>query len=91
MCSRIVRLPRWNAQSTLAFARTWHSVSAKDRVLGPLAVNIATLLMGKHKPIYDQSKDLGDYVVVTDAKSVVVTVARRINAFTDTTRCSQVD
>ncbi|SOV08324.1 probable MRPL23 - mitochondrial ribosomal protein, large subunit [Ustilago sp. UG-2017a] len=59
--------------STLAFARTWHAVSAKDRVLGPLAVNIAKLLMGKHKPIYDQSKDLGDYVVVTDAKQVVVT------------------
>lgn len=29
--------------------------------------------MGKHKPIYDQSKDLGDYVVVTNAKQVVVT------------------
>lgn len=60
-------------QTSLAFARTWHSVSAKDRVLGPLAVNIAKLLMGKHKPIYDQSKDLGDYVVVTNAKQVVVT------------------
>ncbi len=42
-------------------------------MLGPLAVNIAKLLMGKHKPIYDQSKDLGDYVVVTNAKQVVVT------------------
>lgn len=60
-------------QSSLAFARTWHAVSAKNRVLGPLAVNIAKLLMGKHKPIYDQSKDVGDYVVVTDAKQVVVT------------------
>ncbi|KAI3480881.1 hypothetical protein L1887_56955 [Cichorium endivia] len=60
-------------QTSLAFARTWHAVSAQDRVLGPLAVNIAKLLMGKHKPIYDQSKDLGDYVVVTNAKQVVVT------------------
>ncbi|EST10025.2 Ribosomal protein L13 [Kalmanozyma brasiliensis GHG001] len=59
--------------STLAFARTWHAVSAKDRVLGPLAVNIASILMGKHKPVYDPSKDCGDYVVVTDAKQVVVT------------------
>ncbi|ETS63654.1 hypothetical protein PaG_01956 [Moesziomyces aphidis] len=59
--------------TSLAFARTWHAVSAQDRVLGPLAVNIAKLLMGKHKPIYDQSKDLGDYVVVTNAKQVVVT------------------
>ncbi|GAC95478.1 60S ribosomal protein [Pseudozyma hubeiensis SY62] len=65
--------PSPTQQTSLAFARTWHSVSAKDRVLGPLAVNIAKLLMGKHKPIYDQSKDLGDYVVVTNAKQVVVT------------------
>lgn len=29
--------------------------------------------MGKNKPIYDQSQDLGDYVVVTNARKVVVT------------------
>jgi len=30
-------------------------------------------LMGKHKPIYDPSTDCGDYVVVTDVKTVMVT------------------
>ncbi|PWN51420.1 putative MRPL23-mitochondrial ribosomal protein, large subunit [Violaceomyces palustris] len=59
--------------TSLAFARTWHQVNAKDRVLGPLAVQIAKKLMGKEKPIYDQSQDSGDYVVVTNAKQVVVT------------------
>ncbi|KAN0062283.1 54S ribosomal protein L23, mitochondrial [Thecaphora frezii] len=60
-------------QTSLAFARTWHHLSAKDQVLGSLAVNIARKLMGKDKPIYDQSIDVGDYVVVTNAKQVVVT------------------
>lgn len=60
-------------QTSLAFARSWHLVDAKDRVLGKLAVGIATTLMGKHKPIYDQSIDAGDYVVVTNANQVVVT------------------
>jgi large subunit ribosomal protein L13 len=31
----------------------WHVVDAKQRVLGRLATNVATTLMGKHKPIYD--------------------------------------
>lgn len=79
---KVLRLSRWSTeadglaiQTTLAFSRAWHHVSARDRVLGKLAVNIATVLMGKHKPggIYDQSIDAGDYVVVTDAKRVVVT------------------
>lgn len=54
-------------------ARTWHHVSARNATLGKVAVDIATKLMGKHKPIYDQSADHGDYVVVTDARHVHVT------------------
>ncbi|CAO1614822.1 unnamed protein product [Parajaminaea phylloscopi] len=60
----------------LTFARHWHHVSAKSQTLGPLAVRIATLLMGKHKPrgIFSQANDqAGDYVVVTEAQNVVVT------------------
>ncbi|KAK0522165.1 54S ribosomal protein L23, mitochondrial [Tilletia horrida] len=59
--------------TALAFSRVWHHVSAKDRVLGALAANIATTLMGKHKPTYDPSVDNGDYVVVTNARHVTVT------------------
>ena len=39
--------------TTLAFNKVWHSVDAKNRVLGRLANRIALTLMGKHKPIYD--------------------------------------
>ncbi|KAE8214967.1 hypothetical protein CF327_g1698 [Tilletia walkeri] len=59
--------------TALAFSRVWHHVSAKDRVLGALAANIATTLMGKHKPTYDSAVDNGDYVVVTNARQIVVT------------------
>ncbi|CEH13790.1 50s ribosomal protein l13 [Ceraceosorus bombacis] len=61
--------------TTLAFTRAWHHVSARDRVLGKLAASIANVLVGKHKPrgVYDQSLDSGDYVVVTNARHVLVT------------------
>ena len=80
-------------QTALAFARTWRHADLKDQVLGRIATRIAIVLMGKHKPIFDQSSkfksiaslharshaptlptdDCGDYVVVTNAKSVIVT------------------
>ncbi|TPX14812.1 uncharacterized protein E0L32_005207 [Thyridium curvatum] len=41
--------------------------------LGRLASRIATLLMGKHKPIWDPSTDCGDYVVVTNCAALHVT------------------
>lgn len=59
--------------TALAYARVWHIVDAKQRVLGRLSTNIATTLMGKHKPIYDPAADCGDYVVVINAKDILVT------------------
>ncbi|KAK4516194.1 uncharacterized protein ATC70_011163 [Mucor velutinosus] len=58
--------------TALAYARVWHVVDAKQRVMGRLATNIATTLMGKHKPIYDPAADCGDYVVVLNAKDILV-------------------
>ena len=48
-------------------------MDAKDKVLGRLAVQVAQLLMGKHKPLPYKGFDNGDYVVVTNAKEIVVT------------------
>ncbi|KAI0031262.1 60S ribosomal protein L23 [Vararia minispora EC-137] len=59
--------------TVLAYSRVWHHVDAKGRILGKLAERIATVLMGKHKPIYDPAVDCGDYVVVTNARQVIVT------------------
>ena len=61
--------------SGLAFARLWHHVDvAQDkRTLGRLASAIAMTLIGKHKPVYHQSQDSGDYVVVTNCQALRVT------------------
>jgi large subunit ribosomal protein L13 len=51
----------------------WHHVDATDQILGRMAVRIATLLMGKHRPQYTPNTDTGDFVVVTNAEKVRVT------------------
>ncbi len=53
--------------------RKWLHISAKDQVLGRLAARVAQILMGKHKPTYTPHCDVGDFVVITDASSIVVT------------------
>ncbi len=53
--------------------RAWHLVDARDKSLGRLAVSIADILRGKHKPIYTSHIDTGDYVVVVNARKVKLT------------------
>jgi large subunit ribosomal protein L13 len=53
--------------------RNWHLIDAKGAILGRLSTRVATLLMGKHKPNYSNHIDMGDYVVVTNAKSIELT------------------
>ncbi|MFC1998116.1 50S ribosomal protein L13 [Chloroflexota bacterium] len=51
----------------------WHVMDADGKTLGRLATEAAVLLRGKHKPIYTANMDVGDYVIVINAKKVVVT------------------
>ncbi len=53
--------------------RDWLVVDASNQVLGRLATEIATLLRGKHKPEFTPHLDVGDFVVVVNAKRVAVT------------------
>lgn len=53
--------------------RQWHLIDATDQVLGRLAVQIAQLLRGKHKPVFTPNLDTGDFVVVINAAKVRVT------------------
>lgn len=53
--------------------RQWFLVDAKDRVLGRLAVKVASILRGKHKPIFSPSLDTGDGVIVINASKIKVT------------------
>jgi len=50
--------------------RDWHVIDATDVVLGRLAVQVATLLRGKHKPTYAPHVDGGDFVIVVNASKV---------------------
>jgi len=52
--------------------REWHVVDASGKTLGRLASQVASLLMGKHKPIYSPHLDTGDYVVVINAAKIKV-------------------
>jgi large subunit ribosomal protein L13 len=51
----------------------WFVVDAQDKVLGRLAVQIATRLRGKHKPEYTPHIDTGDFIVVVNAAKLRVT------------------
>ena len=53
--------------------RMWYIVNAEDKVLGRLASKVATILRGKHKPIYVPHADVGDYVIVINAAKVRLT------------------
>lgn len=52
---------------------TWHVIDASDRILGRMATQIATLLMGKHRPDYTPYMLVGSGVIVVNAERVKVT------------------
>ncbi len=56
--------------------REWWVIDASIMPLGKLAVVIADKLMGKSKVTYTPHIDNGDYVVVVNAKNIVVTGAK---------------
>jgi large subunit ribosomal protein L13 len=53
--------------------RKWYVVDAEGKVLGRLATRVATILRGKHKPIFTPHLDVGDHVVVLNAEKVHLT------------------
>ena len=53
--------------------RSWHIVDATGIPLGRLAVEVANVLMGKHRPTYTPHIDTGDFVVITNAGKVGLT------------------
>lgn len=51
----------------------WKHVDAEGQRLGRMATEIATVLMGKHRPDYTPHIDTGEFVVVTNAEKIVLT------------------
>lgn len=57
----------------LKIDRKTYNIDATDQVLGRLATQIATLLMGKRKESYRPNVDVGDIVIVNNTKKIKIT------------------
>lgn len=58
--------------------RKWHVIDANDVVLGRLAAKAATIIRGKHKPIFTPNMDTGDFVIVVNADKIKLTGKREL-------------
>lgn len=64
------------SQKPADVTRRWILIDAKDATLGRVSTAIAKYLIGKYKPTYTPHVDGGDYVVVVNARELVVTGAK---------------
>ena len=58
--------------------REWQQVDASEKILGHMATQIATILMGKNKPQYTPHHDVGDFVVVVNAEKIKLTTTNTV-------------
>lgn len=61
--------------------REWYIIDAAGTPLGRTATTVATLLRGKHKPIFTPNVDCGDHVIVINAEKAVLTGNKLENKF----------
>ncbi len=71
-----IRRKKTQSQRREDVKRDWLLIDGQNRVLGQLATEIATKLMGKHKPTYTPHIDGGDYIVLINASHIIVTGAK---------------
>ncbi|WMC19712.1 MAG: 50S ribosomal protein L13 [Enterobacteriaceae bacterium PC38] len=57
----------------------WYIINAKNQILGRLSTEIAKRLIGKHKTEYTTNLDNGDYIIVLNAKKIIVTGNKKNN------------
>jgi len=53
--------------------RKWYVIDATDQTLGRLSSEVASILRGKHKPIYTPHVDTGDFIIVINASKIRLT------------------
>jgi large subunit ribosomal protein L13 len=51
----------------------WYVIDATDQTLGRLSSEVASMLRGKHKPIYTPHVDTGDFIIVINASKIRLT------------------
>ncbi len=57
----------------------WYLIDCSDKTLGRLSVRVANILRGKTKPEYTPNADVGDFVVLINAKNIKVTGSKDEN------------
>lgn len=58
-------------------SRKWWLVDLNDAIMGRVATRVATILRGKHTPLFTPHLDTGDHVVIINASKVRVTGANK--------------
>ncbi len=53
--------------------RKWYVIDAEGQTLGRLSSEVASILRGKHKPIYTPHVDTGDFVIIINAEKIGLT------------------
>ncbi len=61
--------------------RNWYVVDATGKVLGRLASRVASILRGKHKPIFSHHIDVGDHVIIINADKIRLTGKKSTSKF----------
>lgn len=56
--------------------KDWIVIDATDKVFGRIITEVATLLRGKHKPLYTPNVDCGDNVIIINATKARFTGAK---------------
>ena len=61
------------ALRTQDIEQKWYLMDCSGKRLGRLSVQVANILRGKNKPEYTPNSDVGDFVVLVNAKNIDVT------------------
>ena len=61
--------------------REWYIVDAEGKTLGRMTSEIASILLGKHKPTFTPNQDCGDYVIVINSGKVRLTGKKLTDRF----------
>ena len=61
------------ALRTQDIEQKWYLLDCSGKRLGRLSVQVANILRGKNKPEYTPNSDVGDFVVLVNAKNIEVT------------------
>ncbi len=59
--------------------RKWYVIDATGQTLGRLSSEVASILRGKHKPIYTPHVDTGDFVIIINAANINLTGNKLLN------------